>query len=216
MDIASPRIFKKPIKEPQISILEKIKQDPKYTQARSIVWFKKKINDLGGNSPNARTELMKTTTEHQTTRFLPGSMYFFKYDPKFKADLPYYDGWPCPLIFSVEGNLVRGINWHYLSYETRGRLFDKLWLIASRYQNNSQQQVLRMNWKLLSQVSKYPEVVPAVKSYLLSHIQSRLIKVPIEDWKSMIMLPTEAFYKKSTTYVHRSSVQQIRKAMTRT
>ena len=107
MDITAPKIFKRPVKEPQISILEKIKRDPKYTQARSIEWFRKKIQEFGGNSPVARTELMNTTKELQTTRFLPGAMYFFKYDPKYKEDLPFYDGWPAPLIFSVEGNLVR-------------------------------------------------------------------------------------------------------------
>lgn len=211
IDITAPRIFKKIKKEPQISILEKIKQDPKYTQARSIQWFKDKIKELGGNSPVARTELMQTTKEHQHTRFLPGAMYIFKYDPKYKEELPFYDGWPCSIMFAIDGEKVTGINFHYLPYEIRGKLFDKLWLIASKYQNNSQQQVLRMNWKLLSNVSKYPEIRPAIHSYLYSHIQSRLIKVPIESWKEAMLLPIDAFYKKSQAYVARNSSMQIRK-----
>lgn len=197
-------------KRPALSILDLVRNDPRYTPTRSIDWFKAKINELGGNSPSTKTDLINTTKPLQTTRFLPGAMFMFKYDPKFKVELPFYDTFPCSLIFSVEGDLVRGINWHYLPYVIRGKLFDKLYQIAARYHNN-QQQVLRMNWKLLSNVSKFPEVRPAVKSYLYSHIQSRLIKIPVDDWKTAMLLPVESFAKKSQAYVARDSGQQIRK-----
>lgn len=198
-------------KEPVLSILERIKQDPKYTQARSIDWFKQKINQLGGNAPDARNELLRETKELQVQRFLPGAMYIFKYDPKYKEELPFYDGWPCSLVFGIEGDRIHAINFHYLPFFIRGKLFDKLWQIASKYQNNSQQQVLRMNWKLLGNVSKFPEVRPAVHSYLYSHIRSRIIRVPIEDWKSALLLPIAAFYKKSQAWVARNSGDKIRK-----
>jgi hypothetical protein len=195
-----------------LSILDKVRTDPKYTQARSVDWFKKKISDLGGNSPSAKNDLIKTTKPIQTMRFIPGSLFIFKYDPKYKESLPFYDTWPCSLIFSIEEDLVRGINFHYLPYAIRGKLFDKLNLIAAKYHNN-QQQVMRLNWKLLSNVAKFPEVRPAVKSYLYSHLQSKLIKVPVEDWKTAILLPIESFAKKSLAYVSRDSGQQIRKVI---
>lgn len=196
----------------QTSIFDKVRNDPQFTQARSLDWFKRKINDLGGNSPAAKTELLKQTKEKQATRFLIGSLYIFKYDPKHKDTLPFYDTWPCSLIFSLEDTLVRGINFHYLPYVIRGRLFDKLWQIAMVYRNN-QQQCKRVTWRLLGNVAKFPEVRPAVKSYLYSHIQSRLIKVDIDDWKTAILLPVESFAKKSLAYVTRNSAQQIRKGV---
>lgn len=205
---APPKLIKK---GPELSILDKVRNDPKYTQARSIDWFKTKINQLGGNSPSAKYDLLKQTKPLQTTRFLPGSLFIFKYDPKWKEELPYYDTWPCSLIFGMEGNLVRGINFHYLPYIIRGRLFDKLWQIAMVYRNN-QQQCKRITWRLLSNVAKFPEVRPAVKSYLYSHIQSKLIKVDIDDWKTAMLLPVESFAKKSLAYVTRASSQAIKKA----
>ena len=196
---------------PVMSIFDKIRSDPKYTQARSIDWFKKKINDLGGNSPAAKFELMKTTKQKQTSMFLVGSLFIFKYDPKHKETLPFYDTWPCSLIFSIEDNLVRGINFHYLSPLIRGKLFDKLWQVAMVYRNN-QQQCKRITWRLLSNAAKYPEVSPAVKSYLYSHLQSRLLKVDIDDWKTAMLLPMESFAKKSFAYVTRDSNQKIKDA----
>jgi hypothetical protein len=209
---ALPKIkaaIEKKVKAPELSILAKVRADPRYTQVRSLDWFKRKINELGGNSPTAKTDLLKTTKDQQTTRFLPGCMFMFKYMPKHADTLPFYDVFPCTLIFSIEDGLVRGINWHYLPYVIRGKLFDKLWQIAMVYRNN-QQQCKRITWQLLSNVAKFPEVRPAVKSYLYSHIQSKLIKIDLDDWKTAMLLPVESFAKKSLAYVARDSGQKIK------
>jgi hypothetical protein len=200
----------KKIKEPELSILDKVKADPRYSPDRSTAWFKTKIDALGGNSPTAKYDLLKTTKEHQVTRFLPGCMFIFKYDPKTKEDLPFYDNWPCTLIFSIVGDRAIGINLHYLGYEFRKKLLDKMMMTANRYHNN-QQQVLRLNWKLLSNVSKFPEVAPTVHSYLYSHVQSKLIKVDVDEWVIASNLPIESFSKKSFSWVARNSGQIVRK-----
>lgn len=192
-----------------VSILDKVRNDSRFTTARSIDWFKKKIADLGGNSPSAKYDLLKTTKEKQTTRILPGSLYIFKYMPKHADTLEYYDMWPCSLMFGLTTEGMIGINFHYLPYIIRGRLFDKLWQIAMVYRNN-QQQCKRITWKFLSNVSKFPEVRPCVKSYLYSHVQSKLIKVDIDDWKTAMLLPIESFAKKSLSYVTRASGQSIK------
>ena len=197
-------------KTPQISILDQLKNDPKYSTRRSVDWFKQKIQQLGGNAPGAKTQLLKETKHLQTNMVIPGAMHFFSYDPKFKETLPFYDKFPLALVFSIEDNLFRGINFHYLPYVIRGKLYDKLIQIAG--ENPSQpDRVRRLNWKLLGNVSKFPEVQPAVKSYLYSHVQSRFIKVPIEDWKGAIFLPVDSFAKKSQSFVARNSGQIIRR-----
>lgn len=207
-------MIKQKVKAQPHSILDLVRQDPRFNQTRSVDWFKQKITQLGGNSPSAKTDLLAETKHLQTQMFLPGAMHMFAYDPKYKEELPFYDKFPLALIFSVEGDLVRGINFHYLPYVLRARLFDKMWQIASKYHNNKQQ-VMRLNWKLLGNISKFPEVQPAVKSYLYSHVRSRIIKVPVEDWKTAIFLPTETFAKKSQAFVARDSGQQIRKLTSR-
>lgn len=194
------------------SILDQVRNDPKYSVARSTDWFRKTINDLGGNSPSAKQDLLKTTKEKQVTRVLPGTMYIFKYDPKTKKDLPYYDTWPCTLMFGLTQTGMIGINWHYLPIPIRAKLFDKIFMIAKVYRNN-QQQCKRITWNFLNSVSKFPEVRPAVKQYLYSHLQSKLIRVDIDDWKTALLLPIDSFAKKSQAYVARDSGQKIKKIM---
>ncbi len=193
----------------ELSILAKVRSDPRFTVARSVDWFRKKITELGGNSPSAKYELLKTTKEQQTTRILPGCLYIFKYAPKHADTLEYYDMWPCSLMFNLTDTGMIGINFHYLSIPIRARLFDKLWQIAMVYRNN-QQQCKRITWKFLSNVSKFPEVRPCVKQYLYSHVQSKFIKVDIDDWKTALLLPIESFAKKSQSYVARASGQIIK------
>lgn len=193
----------------KISILDKIRNDPKFTTRRSLDWFKTKISEAGGNSPSAKYELLKTTKDKQVTRVLPGSMYIFKYMPKHADDLPFYDTWPCSLMFSLTPTGMIGINFHYLSIPVRAKLYDKLWQIAMVYRNQ-QQQCKRITWKFLNNATQYPEIKPAIKQYLYSHLQSKLIKVDIDDWKTAILLPIASFAKKSETFVQRNSMQQIK------
>jgi hypothetical protein len=206
---------KKPVIKPRIqnlSIFDKVKNDPKFTPARSIDWFKKKISQLGGNSPTAKTDLFKTTKELQTTRSLPGSMQLFGYDPKYKDTLPFYDMFPLVIVLEPTINGFFGLNLHYLSYEMRRRLFGRIWQIAANNQN-SQEQVKRLTWKLLGNVSKFPEVAPCCKRYLWDHLTTKIIKIPVDDWVTAIHLPVEKFAKKSQSYVARNSGQVIRKAI---
>ena len=193
-----------------LSIFDKVRNDPKFTTARSIDWFKKTIQKNDGNSPSNKTDLLRTTKEKQFSMFLPGSLYIFKYMPKHADTLEYYDTWPCSLIFSVEDGISRGINFHYLPLIMRGKLFDKLWQIAMVYRNN-QQQCKRITWSFLNNAVKFPEVQVAVKSYLYSHIQSKLIKVDMDSWKIALLLPVESFAKKSQAFVARASSMAIKK-----
>ena len=206
----------KPVKPTQpkvdnskISILDKIRNDSKFTTARSVEWFKRKIQEAGGNSPSAKFELLKTTKEKQTTRVIPGAMYIFKYMPKHADTLEYFDTWPCSLMFAINPDGMTGINFHYLSIPVRARLYDKLWKIAMVYRNNLQQ-CKKITWSFLNNVSQYPEVAPGIKRYLYSHLQSKLIKVDIDDWRTAILLPISSFAKKSESYIFRQSNQIIK------
>lgn len=212
--IMNPRPMRDEEQHPHLSILDRIRADPKFTQKRSIDWFKQKINLLGGNSPAAKTDLLVETKHLQTYMALPGAMHFFAYDPKYKEELPFYDKFPLALVFSAEGDSFTGLQWHYMPYKMRAVLFEKMWMIASRYHNN-REQCLRLNWKLFSNFSKFPEAQFVVKKYLYSHVRSRLIKVPVEDWKTAIMLPVEQFAKKSQAVVARDTAMKIRKSQYR-
>jgi len=196
-------------KKPELnSIFDVIKNHPRYHQNKSKEWFRDRIKELSVNKPITKEGLFKTTKDLQSSRILPGTMIFFGYDPKFKEVLPYYDRFPLSFIVNIDKLGFTGINWHYLPIPTRIKLYDKLWQIASNSRMPTQQ-VLQLNWNLLSKASKFPEVQPAVKRYLFGHVRTRFIKIPIVDWKTAIMLPNEQFVKMSAISVQRESLKSI-------
>ena len=61
-----------------------------------------------------------------TGRLIPGRMYFFMYNPKHKATLPYYDLFPLVLPIQKFSDGFLGINFHYLYPKDRAILLDEL------------------------------------------------------------------------------------------
>lgn len=223
MTLERTRDFKKPTKtydpdiktpprnnKPQItgSILEKLRENEEYNRKNSIVWFESKIKELGRDIVN-KNGLIKTTKEIQQSKLFLGSMNFFMYNPKTKATLPFYDRFPLTFVFGVTKTGFIGINFHYLPIPFRIRLYERLWVIAKNSTRNVGQQVFRLNWELLRNFSKFPEVKPCVKQYLFTHVQSRFIRIPIRDWKSALMLPNEEFMKVNSNIVQRLSVTNM-------
>jgi hypothetical protein len=194
------------MKQKTLSVIDEIKRDPAYYRQQSIGWFQKRIEKLGGFGKNA---LMKNTGEIQKTKIFPGALNFFSYDPKLKEELPYYDKFPLSFIIGVDETGFTGINFHYLPYPVRVKLYDKMWNVAKLNVKQPAQRVIQLNWQLLGAASKFPEVQPAVKRYLYNHVRSRFIQVPIEDWKIALMLPNEQFVKAPTSAVHRTSMRMI-------
>lgn len=129
-----------------------------------------------------------------------GSMYFFEYDPKHKATLPYYDRFP--LIFpinKVKGGIL-GCNMHYLPPKMRAELMDALYDVATddRYDEATR---LNINYKILSSAAKFKLFRPTVKMYLAKHVRSRFIKINSSEWDIALFLPVQSFQKQSQTSV---------------
>ena len=170
-------------------------------------WFKNKLKDI--KTVNRR-QLLKDDIFKTARRTLPGRMYMYFYNPKTKADLPYYDRFP--LIFMVEkakGGFY-GLNLHYLPPNLRAILFDKLQVFTNnnKYTDTTK---LRMTYKMLNGVTKYKEFKPCFKHYLSSQINSRLVEVPASEWESVLFLPTEYFTKATKTKVWAESRKIIKK-----
>jgi hypothetical protein len=190
------------------SIFEEIKKNPKFLADRSADWFKTKIKELSPIAPIDRANLLAQTRDTmQTNRLLPGTLTFFSYDPKYKETLPYYDKFPLSFIVGIDRSGFTGVNFHYLTIPMRIKLYDAMYTIARQSVNKTTQQVLVLNWKLLSNFSKFPAVAPAVKKYLFGHVQSRFIKVPLEDWKTAILLENAEFKKASAGNVRTISTK---------
>ena len=170
-------------------------------------WFQEKLKDI--KTVNRR-QLLKDDNFKTAKRLLPGKMYMYFYNPKTKADLPYYDRFP--LIFMVESvkDGFYGINLHYLPPKIRAILFDKLQAFANN-KNYTETTKLRYSYKMLKGSTKYKEFKPCFKRYLSSQINSRLVEVPATEWDSVIFLPTEYFTKANKNKVWAESRKIIKK-----
>ena len=135
-------------------------------------------------------------------------MYFYSYDPKLKQILPYYDRFPLIIPIEKYDDGFLGLNLHYLSTKQRLILLDKLYatLNNKKYDDTTK---LKINYNILSHARRYKEFEPCVKRYLYSHLRSRIMEIPADDWEIGLFLPTEQFVKATATKVQRDSIRSI-------
>ena len=125
--------------------------------------------------------LVRKNPEYTKTVIRPGFLYLFNYDPKLKEELPYYDMYPLVFPFSFDEDGFLGINLHYLPYPFRAKLMDNLYSLIS---NNKYDETtkLRMSYNLLNSASKYKYFKPCIKKYLYSHVRSRYLNIPADEY----------------------------------
>ena len=146
--------------------------------------------------------------ERKVNNVQMGQMYFFMYDPKLKQQLPYYDTFPLIFPFNTTNNGFLGINLHYLPLVYRAKLMDSLYTIASdkRYDFNTK---LNISYQILSRSAGSRYFKPCVKQYLNSHVKSRFIEIPSNQWDIALFLPVEQFQKMNKTQVYQDIYKQL-------
>ena len=155
-------------------------------------WFRNKARE---SRSNARYPANIIDSGDKTDDVRVGHMYHFLYDPKTKADLPYYDRFP--LIFMVgpaKGGFY-GINLHYLPHIMRAKLMDALYETATnkRYDQSTR---LKISYEILKKAGRFKFFKPTFKHYLSGHVKSRFVEINSSDWDIALFLPTERFEKK--------------------
>lgn len=152
--------------------------------------------------------LMRSDTDRLVNKLLPGAMYMFQYDPKYKETLPYYDRVPLIFPFKLVKGGFYGINLHYLPLTLRARLMDGLYDYTSnkRYDESTR---MTLSYKLLNASANLKYFKPCIKHYLYDHVQSRFMYIYPSEWDIAIFLPTARFEKRTANYVHGQSRQAI-------
>jgi hypothetical protein len=137
-----------------------------------------------------------------------GYMYAFKYDPKTKNDLPYYDTFPLIFPVRMDSDGFLGINFHYLPPVLRAKLMNALYstLTNKKYDDTTK---VKISYSILQSASKYRFFKPMLKKYLRSHVRSQFLEVQVNEWDIAIFLPTESFRKADTGRVWEDSRKQI-------
>jgi hypothetical protein len=172
----------------------------------SYRWLMKKINEL--NNPTSIASVI--AREDRGNRFINGGLYYFYYDPKGKADLPYYDRFPLVLVLEIYKDGFLGLNLHYLPIRQRIGLLDNLMEYADLDKNKD---ILRMRvtYDILNASKRFKEFKPCLKKYLFGHVQSKILAVQPNEWDIAAFLPIQQFRKATTSEVWQDSLEEIRK-----
>lgn len=163
----------------------------------------------GGDGPNAgrvdygrinERSFLNQNSKHLTTTIVPGKMYMFHYDPKYRETLPFYDRFPLIFPFRVKPDRFWGINLHYLPLPLRARLMDELYKLTNN-RTFDESTKIEFSYKLLTSAAKYKGFEPCVKQYLKSHVETQFLNVSPEYWDAALFLPLERFSKATKSQV---------------
>jgi hypothetical protein len=170
-------------------------------------WYRSAAGKLMSNiSPGVFEKRTDEARKVSSMEF--GYMYAFKYDPKTKNDLPYYDTFPLIFPVRMDSDGFLGINFHYLPPVLRAKLMNALYstLTNKKYDDTTK---VKISYSILQSASKYRFFKPMLKKYLRSHVRSQFLEVQVNEWDIAIFLPTESFRKADTGRVWEDSRKQI-------
>jgi len=168
------------------TIFDKIRQDVGDREL-SLTWYKRKVSELASRISAGR--LMREGKILKTPGF--NQLNFFRYNPKTKAILPYYDTFPLVMpIDSAKGGFL-GINFHYLPIPLRMRLLETL---AKRNFDGD-----------YSKLKNIRLIKPCVKHYLKSQFASGFYRLDELDYAPAIFMPVQSFKKAGMSAAHRDA-----------
>lgn len=168
--------------------------------ARAKAWYKNLVQTNNPIDLSIQGRAVKNIT--------PGMMYAFRYDPKTKDKLPYYDVFP--LVFPVEyaeGGFY-GLNLHYLPTPVRAKLMNALYPYVTDNKIDARTK-LDMSYKILKSSENLRAFQPCFKRYLFSHMRSPFLTVFAAEWETAILLPSQRFHKASAEKVWADSLSRV-------
>lgn len=191
-------------------VFERNKYDLASAVKKSRGWFESQVTLLTKQNLTPQ-KVISGKPEQLTTTLVPGNLYLYGYDPKMKKELPYYDRFPLVFPFRKTPDGFIGLNMHYLPYNLRIALLDKLLIFKT---NNRMDETTRLkySWATIDGISKFNAAIPCVKQYLNGHVKTQFRKIDSEDWATAMLLPVERFVGASKQEVWAESQRKIRRA----
>lgn len=170
----------------------------------SRLWYRQKAAEVDLLNTN---NIIKRSGDLQTNLQRVGHFYLFKYDPKTKDVLPFYDMYPAILLLKKERTGFFGLNLHYLPFEFRAMLMDQLYDFQTGEDDLAR---IRITYNILKNTPRLRFFKPCFKHYLNNHMQSRLVHINVKEWDIGLFLPLQRFLKRNEKTVHRNSVRKLR------
>ena len=193
-----------------LDVFERNQYDLKTVMLKSRAWFEQQVllmTKQGLTPPR----VLNGNPNQLVTSVRPGSLYMFGYDPKTKAELPYYDRFPLVFPFRKTPDGFIGLNMHYLPYALRIQLLDRLLVFANNKLFDDTTK-LKYSWATIDGASKYAAAKPCVKQYLMSHVKTQFRQVESSNWATAMLLPVEVFVGASKQEIWTDSRKLIRKS----
>lgn len=180
--------------------------DMDFLSRQSFAWFQKNIQELRSPIKLAK-EIANEKSRQGGGRFQMGGLYHFVYDPKTKADLPYYDIFPLVIPLQRDGDGFIGLNLHYLPPKYRAAFMDKLMQFAVTNEQDEPKR-LRVTYDILVSSRRYKEFRACIKHYLNDHVKSKILTIKPEEWETAMFLPTAVFKGAPLSTVYKESIQK--------
>jgi hypothetical protein len=189
-------------------VFDKYKYD-RNSVTRSRSWFSQQLTLLKAEQIQRNRLLKPVQAGLLKDNIIPGRMYMFVYDPKYKKTLPYYDVFPLVFPFAKTPNGFLALNMHYLPYPLRIMLMDRLMTYASD-KSMDEMTKIKFSWATIARTARFNLAKPCIKEYLMDNVKSQFRLVPASDWFTALMLPVEGFQKASTVKVWAESRKRIK------
>ena len=166
--------------------------------------------DLNTEGTITGENILKTSgSKSKTAKQVVGNMYLFRYDPKHKDTLPYYDRYP--LVFPInkaKGGFL-GINMHYLPPTLRAELMDALYGTVTNKKFDETTR-LKISYDILNKAKKFRLFKPTIKHYLGKHVKTRFVYMNPSEWDIALFLPLQEFVGASKQKVWADSRKIVR------
>lgn len=128
-----------------------------------------------------------------------GQLCVYVYDAKYRDTLPYWDRIPMVIPVDYAKNGFYGINFHYLDPKSRKILLKTILPFnTSKNKNIKSIKISYMNLKAMSSTMWKP----CFHRYLWDHIITRIVTIPVNEWKDVINLPIAQFRRQYITKDH--------------
>lgn len=159
-------------------------------------WFGNSIKTLAKKIPDGMVDV----------RYMGGAppvgeIALFRYDPKHKDTLPYYDEHPLILVVDFTANDFWGINLHYIPPEMRKKFIDQLYELKMKHMDDHRGYIKKAT-PLLNALGNSDLFSHCFKQYKVKgHVKSKFAIIKPSYWKVVSRLPLQQFKKKDQSVV---------------
>lgn len=166
-----------------------------YTNDELAEWFKGKLNDLKIGSRARLLNAEERYTDDDSV--FVGGVFFFKYDAKYKDNLPMWDKYPLCVPIDRFSDGFLGLNMHYLGKGQRQGIINSIRSMKEERKLSNTVKSKARNWQYMMN-SGIPDGLykKCVKRYLFGQVRTQFVRIQPDEYAKAIQLPLEEWVYK--------------------